>query len=337
MNGAADTEFLRVGVDEIDACSFQPRVNFSMDLVSKLAESIGKGQHDPLIEVEPADAPGRYRIVCGEQRWRAAKAADQHQVTVRLHRRRLGYLERLERQYQENGLRKNFEPLEEASAILLHHELLCIRRAEGLLDRAGIAFNPLASRDISDREEFSEHLRELERLLLEHRVWVTGKGADATLKTLAPWRETEEALRISEAARKAKVSLLRLPDDVREAIRSLPTEQAVQVARVSDPTQQIALAVAAQSLAHDQLRKAVDRLRTNPAATVTEALAAPASTPALTLGFTDQVRQLNDTCRQLSRLVGNLWPRLTPTERHLVAEILAGLSERLEPFDEEAA
>ena len=329
-------QFVNVSVDAIDSCTFQPRVNFSVDLVRKLAESISRGQHEPLIEVEPGAAPGRYRIVCGEQRWRAAKEAGQTQVTVRLHPR-LGYLDRLERQYQENGLRKNFDPLEEASAIHLHHELLCIRCAEELLAPADVAFAPLASRDVSRREEFSDHLRELEQLLLKHRVGVVGKRDGAVVGTLIPWRKTEEALRISEAARKAKVSLLRLPDEVREAIRTLPAEHAVQVARVPDPEQQAALAVAAHSLAHDQLRQAVERLRRDPSLTVDVALAAPVVDTASPAAFTDQVRQLNDLCRQISRLVGNLWPRLDGTEQHLVSEILAGLNERLQPFTEEAA
>ena len=62
-----------VPVDLIQVCPIQPRVNVSVDLVEKLSESIRSGRHQPLLEVEPAPGlPGRYQIVCGEQRWRAA-------------------------------------------------------------------------------------------------------------------------------------------------------------------------------------------------------------------------------------------------------------------------
>jgi ParB/RepB/Spo0J family partition protein len=332
-----DVTFAKILLDDIEACSFQPRVNFSVDLVRKLAESIGRGQHEPLIEVEPGAAPGRYRIVCGEQRWRAAKEAGQTRVTVRLHPR-LGYLDRLERQYQENGLRKNFDPLEDASAIHLHHELLCVRRAEELLADAGVPFVPLASCDVTSREEFTDHLFGLEQLLLGNRVGVVRRGMDVVVGTLSPWRDTEQALRVSEAARKAKISLLRLPEEVQEVVRALPTEHAVQVARVSDPEQQKAIALVARDLPHDQLRLAVEHLRQDPDTTIEVALSQSTEVSvAPPLEFTDQVRLLNDLCRQLARLVGNLWPRLSGEERALVRQILAGLQDRMDAFAEEAA
>jgi hypothetical protein len=332
-----DVTVAKIPLDDIDACPFQPRVNFSVDLVRKLAESISRGQHEPLIEVEPGVAPGRYRIVCGEQRWRAAKEAGQTQVTVRLHPR-LGYLDRLERQYQENGLRKNFDPLEEASAIHLHHELLCVGRAEELLVDAGVPFVPLASCDVTRREEFTDHRLGLEQLLLENRVGVVRRGMDVVVGTLSPWRDTEQALRVSEAARKAKISLLRLPEEVRDVVRALPTEHAVQVARVSDPEQQKALALVARDLPHDQLRLAVERLRQDPDTTLEVALSQSTEVSvAPPLEFTDQVQRLNDLCRQLARLVGNLRPRLSGEEWALVRQILAGLRERMDAFAEEAA
>ncbi len=50
--------------------------NVSVELVAKLSGSMQAGRHNPVLEVEPAPGQrGRYQIVCGEQRWRAAQAA----------------------------------------------------------------------------------------------------------------------------------------------------------------------------------------------------------------------------------------------------------------------
>ena len=104
-------------LDAIDPCPIQPRVNISVDLIDRLRASIESGRHEPLLEVEPApDGEGRYQIICGEQRWRAARAAGLSEVLVRL-QPRLGYLERLEKQYEENRLRADLDVAEEAHLI----------------------------------------------------------------------------------------------------------------------------------------------------------------------------------------------------------------------------
>ena len=59
----------------IDRCPIQPRVNISLRLVQQMSASMKAGRHQPLVDVEPAPGNrGRYQIVSGEQRWRAARA-----------------------------------------------------------------------------------------------------------------------------------------------------------------------------------------------------------------------------------------------------------------------
>jgi ParB family chromosome partitioning protein len=83
-----------------------------MRLVEQLAVSMKAGRHEPLIEVEPLpDQPGRYQIVCGEQRWRAALEARIPSVLVRV-LLRLTYVERLRKQLEENRLRASLDPVE---------------------------------------------------------------------------------------------------------------------------------------------------------------------------------------------------------------------------------
>ena len=132
-----------VPVDLIEPCPIQPRVNVSVDLVEKLSDSIRSGRHQPLLEVEPAPGHrGRYQIVFGEQRWRAAKAAGLLEILVRVHPH-LGYLERLEKQYEENHLRADLDVVEEAHCIVVDKTIRDIAIAEQLLRDSLVPFKPL--------------------------------------------------------------------------------------------------------------------------------------------------------------------------------------------------
>src|SRR5262249_37710254 len=84
-SGPRPGELVTLPVDAIQPCPIQPRVNVSVELVERLADSMREGRHQPVLEVEPVPGrPGRYQIVCGEQRWRAARAAGLGEVLVRV-------------------------------------------------------------------------------------------------------------------------------------------------------------------------------------------------------------------------------------------------------------
>ncbi len=241
-----------VAVHLIQPCPIQPRVNFSVELIEQLSESIRAGRHHPVVEVEPAPGvPGRYQIVCGEQRWRAARAAGMAEIVVRAHPP-LGYLERLQKQYEENRLRADLDPVEEAHCILLDHTIRSIAVAERLLRDALVPFQSLDDKRVSRREEFGDHLAGLQALLVKHRVHVV-RSADGRLlpRTLAPWRETEQALGISESVRKAKVGILRLGADLLDEVRQLPAEHAIQISRLPDRERQAELVTRASELTHE--------------------------------------------------------------------------------------
>jgi len=224
-----------VPVDLIQPCPIQPRVNVSVEFVDKLSTSIKAGRHQPLLEVEPAPGHrGKYQIVFGEQRWRAAKAAGLLEILVRIHPH-LGYLERLEKQYEENRLRADLDLVEEAHCILLDKTIRDIAVAEQLLRDSLVPFQPLDARRILHREEFAEHLDGLRKLLVRHTTH-TVKGADGKpiAGLLSHWRESERALGISESQRKAKVGVLRLDPEELERVRSLSQEHAVQISRLAD-------------------------------------------------------------------------------------------------------
>lgn len=92
---------------------FQPRRRFDDDALRALVDSIRQqGVVQPLL-VRPIEG-GKYEIVAGERRWRAAQAIPLHEVPVVI--RDLGDREALEIGLVENIQRADLTPLEEAEA-----------------------------------------------------------------------------------------------------------------------------------------------------------------------------------------------------------------------------
>jgi len=321
-----------VPVELIEPCPIQPRVNVSVDFVDKLSDSIKAGRHQPLLEVEPVPGQrGSYQIVCGEQRWRAAKAAGLLEILVRIHPH-LGYLERLEKQYEENRLRADLDLVEEAHCILLDKTIRDIAVAEQLLRNSLVPFQPLDERRILHREEFAEHLDCLRELLVRHKTH-TVKGADGKpiAGQLSHWRESERALGISESQRKAKVGVLRLDPEELERVRSLSQEHAVQISRLADKERRAELIERAPELTHRQVHRVVDRLLADRELDVDGALAGDPETPE-PLTFDEQLQVLADVCRQLVRALRNLSPTVSADERTAVDELLVCLNTEVTDF-----
>jgi ParB/RepB/Spo0J family partition protein len=326
-----------VPVELIQPCPIQPRVNVSVDFVDKLSGSIKAGRHQPLLEVEPAPGQrGSYQIVCGEQRWRAAKAAGLLEILVRIHPH-LGYLERLEKQYEENRLRADLDLVEEAYCILLDKTIRDIAVAEQLLRNSLVPFQPLDEKRILHREEFVEHLDGLRKRLVKHKTH-TVKGADGNLVAgpLSPWRESEHALGISESQRKAKLGVLRLGPELLSELRELPAEHAIQISRLPDADHQAELVQRARELTHRQVHRVVDRLLRDPdldvAKLVETELSGDPEAVADPLTFDEQLQVLADLCRRLVRALRNLGSTVSTDERATVGDLLACLNAEMGDF-----
>lgn len=109
VNASAD----RVPVDLIDANPHQPRKTFRQAELEELAASLRRhGVVQPVI-LRPSPAePGRYQIVAGERRWRAAQLAGLHDLPAVV--RELDDREILELAIIENIQRVDLDPIEEA-------------------------------------------------------------------------------------------------------------------------------------------------------------------------------------------------------------------------------
>jgi len=106
-------DLLYVDIEKITNNISQPRQNFKETELAELASSITThGVLQPII-VRPLD-DGRFEIVAGERRWRAAKIANLTQVPVII--KKLDDKESYELAIIENVQRDDLNPIEEAKA-----------------------------------------------------------------------------------------------------------------------------------------------------------------------------------------------------------------------------
>ncbi len=107
------TTATRLPLDLMEPSPLQPRRHFDETTLNELAASIAqKGVLQPLLVRPAPQQPGRYEIVAGERRWRAAQRANVHEVPV--HVTNLTDSEVLEVALIENLQRQDLSPVDEA-------------------------------------------------------------------------------------------------------------------------------------------------------------------------------------------------------------------------------
>ena len=103
----------RLPVSDLSPGPFQPRETFEDGAMAALIDSVReRGVIQPLIVRADPEAKGRYQIVAGERRWRAAQAAGLHEVPVLI--QELSDAAALEVALIENIQRQDLTPVEEA-------------------------------------------------------------------------------------------------------------------------------------------------------------------------------------------------------------------------------
>lgn len=120
-------ELRPIAVDMIDASPNQPRRAFDEDSLLALAGSIrAQGVLQPVL-VRPL-ANGRYELIAGERRWRAARLAELESIPAIV--RRHDNAASLELALVENMAREDLNPVEEARACAALVEELGLTREE---------------------------------------------------------------------------------------------------------------------------------------------------------------------------------------------------------------
>jgi len=160
MGGQANV--LDVEIEEIAANPYQPRTRISEDSLEDLRQSIAeKGVLQPVILRRKA---GRYELVAGERRLRAAKMANLHTIPALV--RQVSDSEALEIALIENLQREDLNPLDEA------------RGYRELIKRFKVTQEQLAKKLGRDRSTIANALRllnlpeEVKRGLEESKITV---------------------------------------------------------------------------------------------------------------------------------------------------------------------
>jgi ParB family transcriptional regulator, chromosome partitioning protein len=105
----------QVPVGSIDPNPFQPRRAFPEETLKELADSIrASGVVQPILVRRAETAEGRFQLIAGERRWRAARLAGLESVPAVV--REMDDREALELALTENLLREELNPLEVAAA-----------------------------------------------------------------------------------------------------------------------------------------------------------------------------------------------------------------------------
>src|SRR4051812_28313956 len=113
---ARDKSAARISVDRITADPDQPRRDFDPEELERLAESMRtRGQLQP-IRVRWDEGQGRYVVIMGERRWRAARMAGLAELACVVQEGELDPDDRLAVQLVENALRSDLKPIEQAHA-----------------------------------------------------------------------------------------------------------------------------------------------------------------------------------------------------------------------------
>ncbi len=137
-------ELQEVDIDMIDPNPDQPRLRFNEDKLNELAQSIRtNGLVQPLLLRRGVN--GRYQIVAGERRWRAAERAGLHKVHAVV--RNIPDSKLLELALIENIQREELNPIEEASAY------------QRLIHNLGLTQDEVAQQVGKDRSSIANYLR----------------------------------------------------------------------------------------------------------------------------------------------------------------------------------
>ena len=153
-------EALDLELDLIDPSTEQPRMRFDEEALERLAVSIR--EHGVVQPILVRRKGGRYELIAGERRWRAAQKAGLNTIPVIV--KEVADSDLLEIALTENVQREDLNPIEEAQAY------------QKLIERVGLTQEALASRFGRDRSYITNYLRllrlpdDLQRLVEDGRL-----------------------------------------------------------------------------------------------------------------------------------------------------------------------
>ena len=231
-----------VAISQIQLPKSQPRRYFDEEKLAQLVQSVETyGVLEPLLVRPIEGADGKYELVAGERRLRAAKAAGLEAVPVSI--RTFADQEALQVALMENLQREDLNPVEETEAIM---DLLALT-----LD---------ASRDEVAALFYQAHNAKHRGQELRQNVLSQLEQVESLLTNLGRFN--------IDSFRASRLPLLKLPTDVLEVLRQgkLEYTKAQALARVKDDQQRSALLSRAieESLPVSVIKSEVKALKEKP-------------------------------------------------------------------------
>ncbi len=177
---ASGMQLLAIRLDAIRADSEQPRRTFVDDSLQELADSIAQDGVIQPIEVTQ-DGRDNYLIVHGERRWRASQLAGMTTIPAVVRRRDYDEVTRFVRQMVENIQREDLNDVDRAAGLMRLKELM---------------------------------QTELDTAVSEGKIKAKPHGNSAT------WAKVGKRMGYSRQRIHQLIQLLRLPDEIKDAVRS---------------------------------------------------------------------------------------------------------------------
>src|SRR5262245_15251423 len=188
----AGEELLEVDLDLIDPNPDQPRSSVDQTRLEELAQSI---RHNGLVQpiLLRRIANGRFQIVAGERRWRAALLTGIHRIPAVI--RNIPDARRLELALVENIQRQELNPIEEATAY------------QRLVEHLGLTQEELAERVGKQRPTVANYMRLLELSTAIRRHIEAGSLSMGHARALLSLASDEHRERFAEEIIKRRLSV----------------------------------------------------------------------------------------------------------------------------------
>ena len=192
-----------LGLVSIDRNPYQPRTNFDEAEIADLCDSIRTHGFLQPIVVRPFD--GRYQLIAGERRLRAAQMAGWERVPVQI--REVPDQQMAELAIVENVQRKDLNPIEKAASFKRY------------MDEYGCTQEEVANRVSIDRSTVANLLRLLE-LPEEVKAMLTrGDLTAGHARALLPLGDEHEQMEFARRIQKESLSVRAIEQAVSEHIR----------------------------------------------------------------------------------------------------------------------
>lgn len=214
-----DGDLRSLPVDQIQRGQYQPRLDMRQDTLEDLAASIkAQGVVQPIIVRRAGD--GRYEIIAGERRWRAAQLAGLHEIPAVV--RVVDDRATIAMSLIENIQRENLNPLEEARALdrLMREFELTQQQAADAVGRSRPAVaNLLRLQELNDDVKKLLEAGEIDmghaRALLALSGTAQSEAATAVVRGGLTARATEALVRKRLAGNKSKPTKKALDPNIR--------------------------------------------------------------------------------------------------------------------------